>query len=1030
MIPIYEQVEIINEIFLKKYLSELQDFNPVIAGKLKKIFDFQKENITKTKEEFLELLRNQFGIDAVDNLGVFRAPDLIEAMDHYAKINDISRRLRVIANQQYVTQKLSTKTADAFEYVLNVFENREKMSPEQVQQVIDEGRFLPSLTAHPTNPNSVEYTRKAMELVDAITKNDQDLVEEKLKNVVREKITDLKKKTQQQEVEEGLLYLDEIYNGISLQYEHMQKAIDKSAYRDQVHLPRNMNQIAVWLAGDGDGNPTATEESLLMNVEMFKKRIKELYEAELKEMGYEDWKLDQYSDPQDFIDDLEMSRQLILNGKYSDEDKKYYDEKFDSLITKVHTFGFHYAKIDVRHEANDIMKVTMSLLKVVGVNTENLENKDLLALLDNEYVIKRIKDLDYKANNFGKDDALVKRLFGRFKVIAQNPEFFEKMIIAEFKEPKQISAVLLMLRASGNKVCEEGAHLSVVPLAESKPDLDKLDEDIAGALSQPKYLEHIKQTKKIYFMIAKSDTIRRDGVGAQISQEMAVRNSIKATIKTLLEAGEDLTGYEILPFNGGGHALQRGGGRITELASVYGRYALRALEELQEEGYDYENLKKIKISAPCLTTQGHQNGILYQNSEVAAGTLEAFASQSIYAAARRLGFSRDNVVDESKFPLELKIKDPNFKKELAKETDSLIREISDRAVGDFKKHIGEETSKTESPIVKLYKNASWLFTMTGNCSSRPGVRGADGGEPKTIEEAKGAKTSLLLQRAIGVEKICAHSATNLISWFGWRSGLQDMEDKNFDLNKLYAASKTFRDYMRSAAISLYMTNFETSWRMMIGKERPYEVRIKTLDALYQEKMDSGRQAEITNEETLSFLECEAERTKALIYKAITGKEAEGDYDIMEQFSILKAEVDVREKNCSFSEFLEAIISNIANKKPKEELDESLLRMVKTVYCGSDISCGAPISSLLTTTKTRSDLLYRLPSPYEADQIDPHFFDEDDYDRHFVNLAHGELGSCVSLLSSIANIPESRVSSPWYGRVLLESRESRRGSVIE
>ena len=138
--------------------------------------------------------------------------------------------------------------------------------------------------------------------------------------------------------------------------------------------------------------------------------------------------------------------------------------------------------------------------------------------------------------------------------------------------------------------------------------------------------------------------------------------------------------YKIIPYNGGGHALQRGGGRITELPSVYCRYYLRALQELTAESQkEYEaekaqisaeetdvksrlaaleikreafqnNIKKAQINAPYFTVQGHQNGILFSPAQdVGAGTLSPLVSQAFYAEGRLTGEIPDNEVEDEIF---------------------------------------------------------------------------------------------------------------------------------------------------------------------------------------------------------------------------------------------------------------------------------------------------------------------------------------------------------------------------------------------
>ncbi len=997
------QVNEINEIFLRKYLQSLKsekekfrDFKIEeaseeeilnyqialqrfeIAEKLQKIFDFQKSK--EVSQEELEIfISSLFGIERFGkSLQDFKDPLFIELMNEFAKINDIFKRLRIFVNQQFFEKNNKGQVADSLDYVLDIFAKKE-LSRQQVQELLEKARFSPSLTAHPTNATSVEYTKTAMAFVEAFTAKDEEFSQrnlekalEALKNV---KISG-KKKTQKDEIEEGLAYLDSFYDGIEIQYRKMQEALDSSQLYRGLKLPQNMNQPCVWLAGDGDGNVNATEETLLLNVQMFQIRIKQRYQEELNKIGLR-ISIDSFESKEEFL--------RYLENELKDAGNQERVRQIKSLMVKVQTFGFEYAKIDVRHEASDIMKSVVSLLVAArnqnqprfneiipsDLAVENITNEKLLEILQNQEIIQTIRALDYKMVDFGEYDELTKRVFGRFKIVAQNPEMFEKIIIAEFKGAEQISAVLLMLKASGNKVCEIGSKINIVPLAESKDDLEKLDQDIYESLKQPAYFEHVRHNKKIYFMIAKSDTVRRNGVGAQYYQEMAIRNSIKSIIRALIENNislEEIAEFEIIPFNGGGHALQRGGGRLTELASVYGRYALRAVEELKDE-YEkegYANLEEIfakidavKILPPCLTTQGHQNGILYHPKEVGAGTLQAFNSQAIYAAARKSGLVEDLQID-SKWRESLGFEVDSAK--LVKWSQEVLQGICDAAIQAYSIHVGHEKSKAGStPIDRLFNNGPWLSVITNNKSSRSNKRGgADEERPQAIFEAKGetgkSGNSLLKWRAITTEKICAHSQTNLISWFGWFEGLQEAKSQGVKLHDLYSASKTFRDYMRSSAMALYMTDFESAWNLMLGQNPPETDEFLALVDSYNFKMSQGKQDEITDAETLAFVEFRAEETKALVYEAITGKEVEifDGFDVMEKFQEVKLEIDKRKENCAFANFTQARINNLANQAENkfEIFDEELQQVSGYSYCASDVAANAPLGSQHTSTKQR------------------------------------------------------------------------------
>lgn len=954
MPAISKQVEDISEIFIELYLKALEESegNKKTATSLKKAFkDFKGKSFLE-KKNFLEDERIIIKDDQTDNLEEF-----IKFLDHYAKINDILRRLRGIANQQYFDQNFHDVVADAPKYVLETFA-KQGVSNEDVQRFINQILISTATTSHPTNPNSTRYTQKAMALSEKLLHYSSEKhidFKAALAEVLAEPIAG-ERKDQATEVEEGLLYLDSIYKAIPSVLSDLRKAISASKYQS-LQLPKQLFDFNVWITGDGDGNPNSTAETLAHNIARFREAIKEQYVKDLsmiENLGLNIYGLkDAVRNPQMTLENFK----LLLKNFYIEAKHEGGTEEqltaVEGLIEKVEVFGFHYAKIEIRHESSDIMKALAAILREAGENIdEDFEKpefeKIISRCLQDQKILEKLRDLNYEEINFGKNDELVKRLIGRFKLAAQNPDMFDKVIIAECQGTKNIHATLLLLAAAGNKVCEKEARLNIIPLAEEFKTLRSLPQDIASSFDDEEYFKHIKATKKIFFMIAKSDTVRRGGVGAQEAQETAVRESIKAIIEKLIEKGvKDLSDYEIIPYNGGGHALQRGGGRITELPSVYGRYALRALQELEEKYQGsaemLEKIRQVKISAPEFTVQGHQNAVLFSPLNVGEGTLEALFSQALYASARLEGQIIDHEVEVNGDNLseEQKIE---FRKKAARDKDFICEKARD---------VYEQLHDDNSAINKLFENACWLSTKENNMSSRASVRGKveEAAKQKTIGEVKGKKNILLKQRAIGAEKICAHSGTNFISWFTWADGLQAAKDKGVVLHDVYRGSKSFRDYMRSAAISLYMTDFSTSWQMMIGKEKPSDEQIANLAQAYKDKVQNNQP--VANEETLAFIESEAKRTEELVFEAIYGRAKQAGEDLLsEKWPEIKAEIDYSNENSTFARTAEIMVTQHVNEFPQEIYDDLTKAVVRNAYCGID-SRNTPLGVMLALTKERS-----------------------------------------------------------------------------
>jgi len=976
MTRISEQVEKISGTFIDLYLAQMESLGELreSAKILREIFTFQNEDHSYT--EHAQLIKKFHDGQELSPESIKEHPNFGRAIAEYGKIQDMLRRIRNITNEEYYEEAMRDESADSWTYVLNRLEQQD-VEASEVQKLLDHVKISTSTTSHPTNPTSVEYTKSAMALSEILVKltsrdveprQAHDEINAGIARLIATPLTE-KKKTQRQEVAEGLLYLDAEYDLVAQVFDDFERKISANEkYRD-LKLPDNFYAPCVWITGDGDGNPNSNEETLRYNIAEFRRRIRERYSADIEKIIAETQEgsalkgnlaiiLVNLKDPNYSLESFkeELSKTV---ARANPEEKR----SLETLQKRVNIFGFHYAKIDIRHESTDLMKTALGLLVAVGAlpaikDLDKLKLEDVKALyatheaaikdaFNNPEILARIRALETS----GVKSELTRRIFGRLRAIAENPDMSDKMIIAEFKGAANAEATLFLLKATGNEVGNERAKMNIVPLAEEVDTLRALPADINAILHNDEYWAHVHATKQVYFMIAKSDTVRRDGIGAQFYQEKAVQDSIAQILRVLIEKDlKHLEDYVIHPYNGGGHALQRGGGRLSELPSVYGRYALKAIQQLKEEYKDRPDvlakLKTASIDAPCFTVQGHQNGILLHPFTVGAGTLSALASQALYAEARLRG----DLVD-----LEVEPR-PGEDKDALRDRATQARQICcDKAIGAYAA-IKDGTGS----INRLFSEACWIAIKLNNKSSRASVRGiGDGGieEGTTFAQIKGEGNKMLDQRAIGAEKLNSHSGLHLISWFSIKEGLEETKKAGFNLHEMFRGSKATRDAMRGIATSLFMVDFSISWPMMCdGKDRPGKDEIDALYQRYMQKVEAEKEDEISPQETLAFIEIQHRETLKLVYETIYSRAPEPDVDvkkeILRKWPEMQAEIEDRERRNRFSHVLEAELTHMSNKNPQAAPNNETIKLVESCYCAADVT-NAPLGILLGLTKDRS-----------------------------------------------------------------------------
>lgn len=923
----------------------------IIEDQQQQIIDIYLEEIKGEKEQDffkdflpLSISNPQKALEVFLNL----EPAAQESIaNHLARISDIQGRVRNAINSKFAGHLADQTPSDESSFRLMLSKMAEAgISKDQLEVTLKQTIISNSITAHPTNPYSTEYTVQSMEL-DHILAEDSSLekstkIREQIKAMIAIDPTpsvrseNKGKKTQELEVIETMSYMRNIYEQLPNAKRQMESLCDQQSEYRGLKIG-NFYEMGAWLSGDGDGNPASTAETLQRNIALFKLEIIKLYSKDLEEIKLLDnskaEKIDEiinklnsnfYSSPAHLITDIAA----LTTPKTQD--------KIEDLIYRVENFGFHYAKIDVRHDAADITITLVEILSTLGQFKSVEDKKRCLDELQKGEKIEEyshylsdllkhakfnpeeiLKSLQANTQTRLKDAEIALRIFGRLQVIAKNPKASDKLIIAECKNSVNALAAMFLLQVSGNSVNQEGS-MNIVTLSESADDLMALPENIEALLRNETYRKHVVANGKLFYMIAKSDTQRRDGVTAQFAQELPPEKVTELFAKLAKEYPE-LKSVKLIPFNGGGHALQRGGGRIDEIPNVYEKAAMRGLH------WSGNSDSEIMIMPPLLTTQGHQNGILF-NASNAANPLVGYFSQAVYAAGKMRGL----------------IPEPEVLEEDGSVNTFALAARQNRELffKEGRKVYQEQIIEDNSPINVLFRQGPWAVVALTNVSSRPGKKEESTKPPQLTD-----------QRAIGADLMCVHSGTHLISWYSARAGLEAVIQNGgvAAANAMYKNDKSTRDTFRSMAMSLFMTDFGVSWQMMIGQERPIMSQIKALAAQYEtpefmaefknfDKLSDERKNQL-NKITLAHIEMEAIETAKLIYTIVSGdrelKDETATKELLKElWPDLAIEIQNREAKLQFAHLAEAKLTadlSLAEKKmPSDVSKQATLRALGAV----------------------------------------------------------------------------------------------------
>jgi phosphoenolpyruvate carboxylase len=385
-------------------------------------------------------------------------------------------------------------------------------------------------------------------------------------------------------------------------------------------------------------------------------------------------------------------------------------------------------------------------------------------------------------------------------------------------------------------------------------------------------------------MIAKSDTVRRNGRRAESSQEQAL-GKLYAMVENVRKKYPELKTISFNGFSGGGAALQRGGERVTEVPHNNGRVA---------------RYFRVKTLGPSLLTiQRHQMQILFSPTSICIHTLESLAAQNLYARAQtELKSNGEHYVEPRHAPpgLDERQNIGNFHKAC-----QVMRETYFNLMGELDDDNDPDSGNYN--FNQLFANAPSISVILSNLSSCPSKRGAKGtnSDHLTVKSIRGEKPKLLNNRAITVERLSAYSGTHFLTYLSVYEGLNSLYCEQ--LHPMYLSGKSARDFMRNTALSLHMTDFDLAWQTMIGKTRPNQDELNLL----AEKFLPNKNAKNTNEQILAWLELYAIKVAKLVHKSILDKDPDDQFNLQtplrDGFPNLAQQLTIREESDEFGRYM-------------------------------------------------------------------------------------------------------------------------------
>ncbi len=506
----------------------------------------------------------------------------------------------------------------------------------ELQQWLQTLDVEPVFTAHPTEAVRRSLLEKEQEIVRALVDDfdpgrlprERDADTARMRTALSASWQTAEassiKPSVQDEFEHVTFYLsDPLYRVLPAFYENFERDL-KAVYGVDIPLPRVL-RFASWVGGDMDGNPNVGADTIAETLRAQRAQVLQRYLGECEHLGRllsqtEDRveidpllreRLDDYR--QRFPEAAEAIRprhrdmpyrSLLmlmaarLRATLDDSDGAYVNadgfendvrliaESLDEhkgrnaglfavkrLQRRVHTFGFHLARLDVRQDA----RVHADALAALLGDADWAER-------DATHQAETLGPYAAGDKTFGpSDDAAATTLRDVFAALLTGRERYGvaatgPYIISMAESAADVLAVLALARYGGlvedNK--EAAVPLDVAPLFETVDDLKQGATTLQALLDDPVYRAHLRQRgDRQMIMLGYSDSGKDGGI-------VAARWALQRAQTELLETAAKAD-IQLVFFHGRGGSVSRGGSRITPalMSSPRGSVAghLRATEQ-------------------------------------------------------------------------------------------------------------------------------------------------------------------------------------------------------------------------------------------------------------------------------------------------------------------------------------------------------------------------------------------------------------------------------------------------------------------
>lgn len=446
---------------------------------------------------------------------------------------------------------------------------------ERLQKYLEEFKVRIVLTAHPTQFYPGSVLGIITDLTEAIKENDLLRINDLLAQLGKTPFFKHEKPTPYDEAVSLIWYLENVfYKSFGDIFDYIQQHIF-----DGKQIDNNIINVGFWPGGDRDGNPFVTPEITLKVAERLKETIIKNYYRDIRKLkrkltfrGIEDiiimlekelYEL-MIGNPstltlEGFKTELLKIKDIIINKHQS-----LYVFEINSLLNKIHLFGFHFSTLDIRQDSRVHEKVFCNLVQTLieGGSTIFPENYFQLSAKEQIAILSKVEGkIDW---SLIKDEDTFNTLksIEAIKAIQKTngEQASNRYIISNNQSTLHVMQLFAMLKLAA---FQEEMTVDIGPLFETITDLENSPIIMEELYTNPVYRAHLKSRgNKQTIMLGFSDGTKDGGY-------LMANWAIYKAKERLTEISRK---YDVIAlfFDGRGGPPARGGGKTHNFYASLG----------------------------------------------------------------------------------------------------------------------------------------------------------------------------------------------------------------------------------------------------------------------------------------------------------------------------------------------------------------------------------------------------------------------------------------------------------------------------